>query len=115
MRVDQFGHLKHRYLIFVENRAEFVVGQNVPLVGWVLQIFLFDVIPDLFRDFSARQRPLGIGGHGHSKTASRSQSVVPHSGYRPANTSVVGASVSDDLKQPGQSRRTLNGVIRASE
>jgi len=53
----QLGHLEHRNLLLAaEHRLQLFVGIDQALVDRVLQLVLLDVIPDLLRDFGARQR-----------------------------------------------------------
>ena len=71
MRRDEFRHLKHRYLaLTTEYHLQFVIGQNIALVGWILEIVLLDVVPEALHHLSASHRPLAydclkLGGKVH--------------------------------------------------
>ena len=53
MRGDQFGHLKHIDFAFAaKNRLQFVVGDDIALVGRVLEVVLLNVRPQLLYDLS---------------------------------------------------------------
>ena len=53
----ELRHLEHRHLaLAAEHSAELVVGVDQPSVHGILQAVLLDVVPDLLRDFGARQR-----------------------------------------------------------
>src|ERR1039458_2217724 len=54
--VHRLGHLKHVQFLAAEDRLQLVVGQDFPFVLWVLKIVLLDVRPNLFCDFTSRQR-----------------------------------------------------------
>lgn len=50
----QFGHFEHRDLVFAaEDRFEGGIGIDVALVLFVLEIVLFDVVPEFFCDLAA--------------------------------------------------------------
>ena len=53
MTANNFGQLKHRNLVLTEQRLKLVVGIDVATVLCVLQVVLFDVIPNLLGDFCA--------------------------------------------------------------
>ena len=55
MLADQASHFKHRHLRLAEHGQQFFVRIDHALVGAVLQAFGFDVNPQLFDNFSARQ------------------------------------------------------------
>ena len=57
MRRDELGHLEHRHFVFLEDGLQLIVGKDISLVLGILQIMLFDVIPDALHDLAARIRP----------------------------------------------------------
>ena len=57
MLVDEARHLEHRDLaLSTENRTEILVGVDHAAVLAVLETSPLDVMPELLRDFGARER-----------------------------------------------------------
>ena len=56
MFADVFGELEHRRLSLAEQCAQLVVRIDHAAIGFVLQVVLLDVLPDLAGDFRARHR-----------------------------------------------------------
>ena len=62
--VDELGQLEHRYLILAKNRTQFSVSADVAAIAGVLQVVLFDVVPDSLGDLGARH---GFGANDRSE------------------------------------------------
>ena len=54
--VDRLGHLKHVQFLTAKDRLQLIVGQDFSFVLWILKIVLLNVRPNLFCDFTSRQR-----------------------------------------------------------
>jgi hypothetical protein len=46
-------HSKHMHLILLENQLHLIIAEDLALVGWVLQVARFDVLPYLLDDLGA--------------------------------------------------------------
>ena len=66
---NQACQLKHGNLVFAKNRVEFGIGVDRTFVAGVLQALGFDVVPQLFDDFGARN--LRAADHGGQLGAGR--------------------------------------------
>ncbi len=56
---DELRHLEHRDLtLAAEDRLQFVVRENIPLVRGILEIVLLNVYPKLFDHLRSRERTL---------------------------------------------------------
>ena len=53
---DQFGHFEHGDLVLAKDHAQLGICIDVALVRSILQVVLFDVLPNLFGDFRAGHR-----------------------------------------------------------
>jgi hypothetical protein len=51
--IQNLVHGKHVDAILLEHRAQRIVAAYLALVGWVLQVSLFDVLPDFFDSLGA--------------------------------------------------------------
>ena len=59
MARDELGHLEHGHLaLAAKQRLKLVVGQNIALIGRVLEVVLLDVLPHLLNDLTAGHRSL---------------------------------------------------------
>ena len=56
MTRDELGHLEHAHLaLAIEDRAQVFIGVDLCALLFVLQTVLFDIIPELLREFRARE------------------------------------------------------------
>lgn len=55
---DELCHLEHGHLVLAENDAELVISLDVALIRRILEIMLFDIVPEFLYHFRARKGPL---------------------------------------------------------
>ena len=71
MSRDELRHLEHgHFALAAEDNLQLRIGENVALVGWVLEIVLLDVFPEFLHDLPAGHRSLAgdlleFRGEGH--------------------------------------------------
>jgi len=57
VRRDQLGHLEHGHLALAPKEGfELIVGEDIALVGGVLEVVFLDVDPELFNDLATGHR-----------------------------------------------------------